>query len=316
MGRSKSLRLENYPTELPGEDRSYGGNEFYIDLIPKSVWFANLRAMLTPTQWKHLSNYVIERANSACEICGSTERLEAHERWHFNEGVRRQKLIRLMCVCKLCHLSIHSGLAGEFGLNFSVEEHIKKITGWRKSDLKRHRKEAKKRWEILSWLDWEIDVSIAINAGLTTYSKEEVKIRIFERRRKANEKNNSSRLIIDDIEWDFSQDTFRECVIFIAETTDDDDSEILDGLLLPNSIGSPMYTIKQFDKIPPHRPTIDVKTFISAFRRAYPVSNEFELKELLRDQSNPKRLIVSNEIEITNEMANSMLSKGIIFWSE
>lgn len=40
MGRGKSLHLERYSNELPKENRLYGGNNFYVDLVPGSVWWA------------------------------------------------------------------------------------------------------------------------------------------------------------------------------------------------------------------------------------------------------------------------------------
>jgi len=310
MGRGKALHLERFPHELPGEDRSYGGNKFYVDLVPKSVWWANLRAMLPPSQWKALSSYAIHRADGACEICGAADRLEAHERWAFDESTGIQKLMRIVCVCKLCHLSIHIGLADAFGIREDIESHIFRLTLWGKREMKRHIKEARARWEVLSRRAWEVDASPVANAGLTPYNKSDVWRRVNEKRRKISEKIDGSRLTIDGMTWDFADPIFKECVVFIAET----EKETLDGL--PLSMGSAFasYTAKRPELIPPNRSKLDLKSFITAFRRSYGISNKAELTEAIMSKDGPKRLILSDEVDVETETITKGFSDGILFW--
>ena len=311
MGRGKALHLERYPSELPKEDRLYGGNDFYVDLVPRSVWWANLRVMLSPSQWKFLSKYVIQRAGAVCEICGSTTRLEAHERWDFDKRTGIQRLVRIVCMCKLCHLSIHIGLARVLGIREDIDAHIFSLTMWGKREMKHHIKEARERWDELSHLAWTADVSIVIDAGFTPYGKEEIWRRVNEKRCKINEKRNSTCLVIDGLAWEFSDQVFNGCVVFIA----DEDEETLNGLPLTAGAACVEYTAKLPELINPYKPRLDLKTFISAFRRPFAISNNAELKSVLLDHAAPKRLIVTDEVDVTREMIDREFSQGTLFWS-
>lgn len=313
MGRKKLLNLECYPLALPGENRSYGGNAFYVDLVPRSAWFANLRNMLPVTQWRTLSQYVINRAGKECEICGSSTRLEAHERWEFNESTLEQKLVRIICVCKLCHLSIHIGLAGILGIRNEVDSHIRRVTSWSKQDLRRHVEEARNRWERISYYPWEINVSIATNAGLTIYSKNEVRRRLDERNRKLAEKINSHCLFADGLNWDFSDQIHAGSSVFIA----DEDEEIMDSFPLPSNFSCAPYFAKQKNLIDSSKSTVELSTFIKAYRRIFRINSNEELKQALKDQDGPMRLILGDEVDDPKkEMIKNGLSKGVLFWRE
>lgn len=298
-----------------GEDRSYGGNSFYIDLVPRKAWFANLRAMLPPPQWKQLSEYVIERADSRCEICGNRERLEAHERWDFDSETQVQKLVRLMCVCKLCHLSIHSGLAGELGFIDKTIEHITTVIGWTKAELFRHREAARKRWDKLSYLDWQQDISVAANAGLTPYSKDEVQRRIFDRRRKASAQRDSGTVSIDGLSYNLSDRRYADHAVFILGESNEE--EAIGSISLGDgSFDRPWYAVKSQADIPSDQPSMEIKPFLLAWHQPYPINSEEDLQEALRDSSTPKRLILAKNIAITDDMANHALSRGIVLWKD
>ena len=70
------------PFSLKGEDRTFGGNKLFIDLIPRSCWFTNVRKFIHNTDWDRVRNHIYNRTNNTCECCGEKcDRLEAHERW-------------------------------------------------------------------------------------------------------------------------------------------------------------------------------------------------------------------------------------------
>jgi hypothetical protein len=104
------------PPGLLGEDRLFGGNALFVDLVPQSCWFTSARSCLAPQDWRQLSLEVRYRAQNRCEICGTPEDrarkvyLEAHERWTFNETTHTQKLMRIIALCKSCHEVTHWGL--------------------------------------------------------------------------------------------------------------------------------------------------------------------------------------------------------------
>ena len=56
--------------ELVGEDRYYGGNVLYKDLIPSTTWFNNVRSSISSNSWDKLRHKIYERVDYKCECCG------------------------------------------------------------------------------------------------------------------------------------------------------------------------------------------------------------------------------------------------------
>ena len=104
------------PDVLDGEDRSFGDGLF-VDLIPDSCWFTNVRSRVGQRGWDRLRRMVYRRAKDRCEACGAGRDpdvgkwLEAHERWEYDEATRTQRLRRIVCLCSFCHEVTHYGLA-------------------------------------------------------------------------------------------------------------------------------------------------------------------------------------------------------------
>ena len=89
---------------LKGEDRTFGGNELFVDLIPSNCWFTNVRTFVHFSDWDRLRNHIYERVDFRCECCNistihANVQLEAHERWEYNELTLTQKLVRLVALC-------------------------------------------------------------------------------------------------------------------------------------------------------------------------------------------------------------------------
>jgi hypothetical protein len=57
---------------LPGEDRSFGSGLF-VDLIPRTCWFTNVRTCVTQQDWERLRRPIFRRAGHVCEACGAAE---------------------------------------------------------------------------------------------------------------------------------------------------------------------------------------------------------------------------------------------------
>lgn len=161
-----TIDLSAFGPALPGEDRQFGGDAFYVDLTPYSTHFTSLRACLTASDWKAISKYVIQRAGRKCEICGSEEKLEAHERWRLNIETKRQDVIRLLCVCKKCHLGIHHSLAGIIGMRSEIDGHIMVETGWDKETLAAHIKERTRTYHQLSKHEHMVDLGMFEKIGI------------------------------------------------------------------------------------------------------------------------------------------------------
>ena len=64
-----------------------------FEMVPDSCWYSNLRSILSAEQWNAVRRDAYSRAEGKCMICGApSERLEAHERWSYDEENCIQKL--------------------------------------------------------------------------------------------------------------------------------------------------------------------------------------------------------------------------------
>ncbi len=99
-----------------------------FELVPDSCWYSNLRTLLSKKQWDFLKADAKERAQGKCMICGrKTNRLEAHERWSYDEKTATQKLEDIVAVCHDCHAVIHIGRTQLKGDIARAESHYMKV---------------------------------------------------------------------------------------------------------------------------------------------------------------------------------------------
>jgi hypothetical protein len=160
------------PQLLPGEDRSLGQGLF-VDLVPETCWFTNVRSCVSPADWERLRRMIVGRAEERCEICGrgaepDTRRwLEAHERWTYDELRGVQRLGRLICLCTDCHEVTHFGLAHVRGRDDVALKHLIQVTGLTEPQAEAHVAGAFREWEARSRLQWSLDLSILTDAGVT-----------------------------------------------------------------------------------------------------------------------------------------------------
>lgn len=81
-----------------------------FELVPDSCWYSNLRSFLTPAQWDRVRRDAYARAGGKCMICNRpARRLEAHERWDYDEQNKTQILLDVVGICHGCHAVIHIG---------------------------------------------------------------------------------------------------------------------------------------------------------------------------------------------------------------
>ena len=99
-----------------------------FELVPDSCWYSNLRSILSKKQWDFLRQDARDRAQGRCMICGKkTDKLDAHERWSYNEEKCVQKLEDIVAVCKDCHSVIHIGYTQLKGDVERAEKHFIKV---------------------------------------------------------------------------------------------------------------------------------------------------------------------------------------------
>jgi hypothetical protein len=160
------------PDLLPGEDRSLGSGLF-VDLVPSSCWFTNVRSCVVPADWERLRRMIIARADHKCEVCKAEPNpsakvwLEAHERWTFDAGKRVQRLGRLICLCTPCHTVTHYGLASVRGREDEAFAHLVAVTGMTDAQARRQVDDAIQLWQARSRVTWSLDLSMLTDAGIT-----------------------------------------------------------------------------------------------------------------------------------------------------
>lgn len=166
------VALPDVPDLLPGEDRTFGSGLF-VDLIPSTCWFTNVRTCVSPRDWERLRRMISRRAGFVCEACDAGEDrarrvwLEAHERWSYDARSSVQTLRRLVCLCSDCHLVTHIGLANVEGRAEEAFAHLRSVTGMTESEARRHVAVALDLWKARSRRSWALDLSALTSAGVT-----------------------------------------------------------------------------------------------------------------------------------------------------
>ena len=132
-----------------------------FELVPDSCWYSNLRSILKPAQWDVVRRDAYARANGRCMICGRpASRLEAHERWSYDEEKEVQKLEDVIAVCHQCHSVIHIGRTQLMGQEDIAIKHFMRVNKCTYADYIRALGEAnavhRRRNEVG---EWKIDLS-------------------------------------------------------------------------------------------------------------------------------------------------------------
>ncbi|MBR2341592.1 MAG: HNH endonuclease [Clostridia bacterium] len=98
-----------------------------FELVPEELWYANLRSMLSPQDWDVVRRDAYKRAGHKCRICGAGGRMEAHEKWSYDDELALQKLDDVLALCHNCHLVKHIGRAQLVGQEGAAMEHFMKV---------------------------------------------------------------------------------------------------------------------------------------------------------------------------------------------
>ena len=151
--------------ELAGEDRAFGGDLLYVDLVPKTCWFSNARTNIHGADWKRVRQLVASRVDNTCECCGSGG-VDVHERWQFDPESTTQTLRRLILMCKACHLATHMGFARVSGRADHAFAHLRVVRNFTDAEAEKHVTEAFALWSDRSRFHWDLDLSILNNSGI------------------------------------------------------------------------------------------------------------------------------------------------------
>lgn len=134
--------------------------KLFVDLVPRTAWFSNLRSELTASEWDFARKLVAREAGHRCEACGGRgpqHPVECHERWHYDEKTKVQTLIGLVALCPACHEATHFGLATIRGRDAQALAQLKKVRGWPTTKAKKHVDAAFDAYAQRSCFQWTLD---------------------------------------------------------------------------------------------------------------------------------------------------------------
>ncbi|MBQ7830807.1 MAG: HNH endonuclease [Clostridia bacterium] len=100
-----------------------------FEMVPEECWFSNLRSVLKPEDWDVVRKDAYARAKGRCRICGARGKLEAHEKWSYDEERALQKLEDVKALCHSCHEVVHISRTQLMGRGMDAMEHFMKVNG-------------------------------------------------------------------------------------------------------------------------------------------------------------------------------------------
>lgn len=160
--------------------------ELLVELIPKTCHYSNVRTTVKPIEWDKIRFISYEAANNKCEICGDTGKnqgykhaVECHEIWHYDDQNHIQKLIGLISLCPLCHLTKHIGRAMAMGRENLCYTQLAKVNKWTQKQIQEHVLSSFELHKERSKHEWELDISMLEKAPYNIKLKP-LKKRIFE----------------------------------------------------------------------------------------------------------------------------------------
>jgi len=133
-----------------------------IEMVPQSSWGISLRNCIPRSRWDKLRKEVHQKNGMKCEICGSSEKLNCHEHWEFDETTNTQKLTGLGTLCNMCHHVAHFGrseqIAAEGHLDIqAVINHFLKVNNCTPHVFSKHEGEALAIFLERSRIHWKVD---------------------------------------------------------------------------------------------------------------------------------------------------------------
>ena len=137
-----------------------------IELIPKTSFFKNVRALVSKEEWNFIKNQVYKRADFKCEICkakgqsqGFSHSVECHEIWTYNEETLIQNLEGLIALCPLCHKVKHSGLTMKTDGIDLILDHLKLINQMNEKDAYSFLIDAFALWKHRNNFQWKLNTN-------------------------------------------------------------------------------------------------------------------------------------------------------------
>ena len=131
-----------------------------FELVPEELWYANLRTLLRPEDWDVVRRDAYKRAGYRCRICGANGKMEAHEKWRYDDELALQKLEDVLALCHNCHLVKHIGRTQLVGQEGVAMEHFMKVNACSQMDYHAALAEINEKYRERNKIEnWTTDVS-------------------------------------------------------------------------------------------------------------------------------------------------------------
>jgi hypothetical protein len=137
------------------------------NLVPKPIWFINLRSLLLKEEWDMLRKIEYEKTGRRCKICGGKGQkwpVDCDEIWEYidpnpkDTSLNGKVILKgLNALCPKCHQIKHLGKAyidGEFD---EAVLHMANINKWPQAYAYKIAEQAFNEWDFRSKIKWEFD---------------------------------------------------------------------------------------------------------------------------------------------------------------
>ena len=131
-----------------------------FEMVPEECWYSNLRSVLTPKDWDIVRKDAYARAGWRCRICGAKGRMEAHEKWSYDEKNALQTLVDVVALCHNCHEVKHISRTQLVGRGAEAMEWFMKVNGVSQMDYHAALQKANEEYLHRNRVeDWVTDIS-------------------------------------------------------------------------------------------------------------------------------------------------------------
>ena len=153
------------PRAKPAAPKGPRTEPLYVDLIPSTSWYCNLRSVLTVAEWNRVKAKTFAASNNLCQACGGRGKkhpVECHERWSFDMESRVQAFVKTVALCPSCHRVCHIGWTGSALGDKMVQVakwHLGRVNEWEPWQVEAHIEVAFEDWGRRSAGPWTLDIS-------------------------------------------------------------------------------------------------------------------------------------------------------------
>jgi len=157
-GRRRAARKHALAPSLPVGVPS---GRLTVELVPKTSWYNNIRALVDELVWDRIRRQVYRQADYRCELCGDRgpeHPVECHEVWRYDDRTRVQTLVRMIALCPACHQVKHLGFASVKGKSAQARAHLARVNGWTLAQADAYIGEAFRVWAQRSQGPWTLDL--------------------------------------------------------------------------------------------------------------------------------------------------------------